>query len=188
MKLLWELFVTFFKIGAFTFGGGQAMIPIIQHEVCTRKKWVGEEDIVDILVLAQSVPGVIAVNAATLVGYKLRGMKGAFFATLGVIVPSFAIILSLANLLLQYSDSEVLANMFAGIRAVVVALMTVAVYKMGKACINDRTNLLIAIIALLIVLVFDIHPIAIIIGGALVGIIMQNKLEKACSSTGGKGQ
>src|SRR5690554_2733161 len=96
MRILWELFITFFKIGAFTFGGGYAMIPLIQCEVCDNKCWVKEEDIVNVLALAQTVPGAIAVNASTFIGHRIAGFQGALAATLGVVLPSFLIILSLA--------------------------------------------------------------------------------------------
>lgn len=175
MQILWELFATFFKIGAFTFGGGQAMIPIIQHEVCDKKKWVPEEEIIDVLVLAQSVPGVIAVNSATLIGYRLKGMRGALVATLGVVLPSFIIILTLANFILMYSHTEIMTKLFTGIRAMVVALMAVAVYKLGKSCINDLTKLIIAIIVLVLALVLNINPIWFIIAGGVSGILVYGR-------------
>ncbi|MFZ5944359.1 MAG: chromate transporter [Bacillota bacterium] len=175
MKILWELFATFFKIGAFTFGGGYAMIPLIQCEICDNKCWVKEEDIVDILALAQTVPGAIAINSSTFVGYRIAGIKGALAATLGVILPSFLIILSLAGLLLKYGELEILEKMFAGIRAVVVALILGAVVKMKKSCIIDRSTLAVAIISLLVLVIFDIHPIFAIICGAIIGYILYSK-------------
>ncbi|NLT95645.1 MAG: chromate transporter [Clostridia bacterium] len=172
MKLLWEIFITFFKIGAFTFGGGYAMIPLMQHEVCTLKKWVREEDMVDVLVVAQSTPGAIAINSSTFIGYKIAGIKGAFAATLGVILPAFLIILSLAGLLMKYGDSAIMLKVFYGIRAVVVALIVAAVFKMFKSCITDYGTLLIAVISFFLLFYFRLTPVVAIIIGGIAGLII----------------
>ncbi|MGI6225296.1 MAG: chromate transporter [Peptococcales bacterium] len=176
MKFLWEIFITFFKIGAFTFGGGYAMLPLIEHEVVTNKKWVSEEDIVDVLAISQSVPGAIAINSSTFIGYKIAGLRGAFAATLGTILPSFLIILVLAGFLITYSDNVLINKVFYGIRAVVVALILSAVFKLGKKSITDMRTLIIATIAFLLLIIFDFHPIFAIIGGGFVGIILHSKI------------
>jgi chromate transporter len=176
MKILWELFITFFKIGGFTFGGGYAMIPLIQQEVCTTKKWVNEEDIVDVLAIAQSVPGAIAINSSTFIGYKVAGVKGAFAATLGVVLPAFLIILTLAGFLLQYGDSPILAKVFYGIRAVVVALIAAAVFKMCKSCITDYRTLIIAVLAFIFLFFFNLSPVIAIIIGGITGVILYQSL------------
>lgn len=176
MKFLWEIFITFFKIGAFTFGGGYAMLPLIEHEVCSNKRWVSEEDIVDVLAVAQSVPGAIAINSSTFIGYKIAGLRGAFAATLGTVLPSFLIILVLAGFLLKYSDNVILNKVFYGIRAVVVALIGSAVFKLGKKSISDILTLIIAIVAFLLLIIFDFHPIFTIIAGGLFGILVYPKV------------
>ncbi|KJS20874.1 MAG: chromate transporter [Clostridiaceae bacterium BRH_c20a] len=186
MRILWELFITFFKIGAFTFGGGYAMIPLIQTEVCYNKNWVKEEDIVDLLALAQTVPGAIAVNASTFIGYRIFGFRGALAATLGVVLPSFLIILSLAGLLIKYGDNQLLEKMFTGIRAVVVSLIMAAVIKLYRPCIIDHWTLIIAVAALFALIIFNIHPIIAIIGGGAAGYVIYMKyiVNYEC---GGKG-
>ena len=186
MRILWELFITFFKIGAFTFGGGYAMIPLIQSEVCYNKGWVKEEDIVDLLALAQTVPGAIAVNVSTFIGYRIAGFRGALAATLGVVLPSFLIILSLAGLLIKYGDNQLLEKMFTGIRAVVVALIMAAVIKLYKPCIIDRWTLAFAATAFFALFIFNIHPIIAIIGGGAAGYVIYTKyiVNYEC---GGKG-
>ena len=104
LKRLWQVFLTFFKIGAFTFGGGYAMIPLIQHEAVEKRKWVTDEDILDIVAIAESTPGPIAINSATFVGYRAAGVLGSAAATLGVVLPSFVIILALSFVLAQFQE------------------------------------------------------------------------------------
>ena len=114
MKPVFDLFLTFMKIGAFTFGGGYAMIPLIQREVCTNKKWLKDEDILDIIAIAESTPGPIAINAATFVGYRVAGFFGAFMATLGVVLPSFVIITAISFVLKAFGDLKVVKYAFTG--------------------------------------------------------------------------
>lgn len=171
LKPLKDLFITFFKIGLFTFGGGYAMIPLIEKEIAEEKKWVKREEIADILAVAQSIPGAVAINSATFIGFKQSGKKGALAATLGVILPSFIIIAVIAAFFSKVSDNLIVKSMFAGIRPAVVALITVAVLKVGKTAIRDKTGLMIAIIAWLLVVALDIHAILVIIGGAVFGLL-----------------
>ncbi|MBP5662367.1 MAG: chromate transporter, partial [Clostridia bacterium] len=126
------LFLTFLKIGAFTFGGGYAMIPLIQREVAERKKWVTEEDILEIVAISESTPGPIAVNTATMVGYRVAGFFGAFFATLGVVLPSFLIVLALSYLLDAVKDLQAVRYAFFGIKAAVLALLVRALWTMFR--------------------------------------------------------
>ena len=121
-KEYFTLFLTFFKIGAFTFGGGYAMIPLIQKEVVDNHKWVTADDILEVIAIAESTPGPIAVNAATFVGYKFGGFLGAFMATLGVVTPSFFIIVLLSSVISRFQDNKVVQYAFFGIRAGVLAL------------------------------------------------------------------
>jgi len=134
LKTLISLFIAFMKIGGFTFGGGYAMIPLIQRETVENKKWISEDDILDIVALAESTPGPIAINAATFVGYKVAGFFGAFFATLGVILPSFLIILAISFVLERFRELRAVQYAFQGIRAGVLALILKALIGMFKKC------------------------------------------------------
>jgi len=133
MKEIGKIFLTFMKIGAFTFGGGYAMIPLIQKETVENHKWVTDEDILDVVAIAESTPGPIAINAATFVGYHVAGFAGAVAATLGVVLPSFAIILVISGLLQQFQDLKVVRYAFNGIRVGVLVLMLKALIKMFRA-------------------------------------------------------
>ena len=133
MKKLWQIFVSFFRIGAFTFGGGYAMIPLIQHEAVEKRKWVTDEDILDIVAIAESTPGPIAINSATFVGYRAAGVLGSACATLGVVLPSFVIILALSFVLSQFQDVQAVQYAFNGIRVGVFVLLLKALWKMFKA-------------------------------------------------------
>lgn len=170
MKQLKDIFITFFKIGLFTFGGGYAMIPLIEKEIAEKKKWVEREEITDILAVSQSIPGAIAINSATFIGFKISGRKGALAATLGVILPSFFIIAAIAAFFSRFGDNLIAKAFFAGIRPAVVALIAFAVYKVGKTSIRDIAGLIVAIIGLVLVIAFDIHAILVIIGGAVFGL------------------
>lgn len=134
LKLLWRLFYTFGKIGAFTFGGGYAMIPLIQREASRKQGWVSDEDILEIVAIAESTPGPIAINAATFVGYRTAGVAGAAVATFGVVVPSFLIILAISGVLRQFRENVYVQYAFRGIRAGVLALILKAMWGMYKKC------------------------------------------------------
>lgn len=168
MRTLWELFWIFFRIGAFTFGGGYVMLPIIQHEISETRGLLPEEELSEILVLAQSLPGMMAVNAATSIGFRLRGKVGAVVCALGVALPSFLIIIFLADLLLRYGDHPRVAGAFQWVRAVVVGMIAAAAVKMGKPCLKKRRQLILVAIALLLALC-EVHPVLLIAGGALAG-------------------
>jgi len=133
-QTLWNIFLTFFKIGAFTFGGGYAMIPLIQRETVEKHSWISDEDILDIVAIAESTPGPIAINAATFVGFKVCGLPGAFFATLGVVIPSFVIITLIAYVLREFQDIKIVQYAFFGIRAGVLALIIKALRSMYRQC------------------------------------------------------
>ena len=132
MRELLKIFLTFFKIGAFTFGGGYAMIPLIQKEAVENHHWVEDEDILDIVAIAESTPGPIAINAATFVGYRVKGFAGALAATFGVVLPSFVVILTISYVLQQFRDLKVVDYAFRGIRVGVLVLMLKALIKMFK--------------------------------------------------------
>ena len=158
----WQLFVVFAKIGTFTIGGGYAMIPVIEKEL-SKRGWIGENDLDDIVVLAQSAPGLLAVNMAIYAGYKVRGLKGSIVATVGAVLPSFLIILLIAMFFTNFKDSEIVRRIFQGIRPVAVALILVPAVNMArKGCTNWWTRL-IAAATMGLVAFLKVSPIWIII-------------------------
>lgn len=171
MKELFDLFWTFCKIGALTFGGGYAMLPLIQREIIENKKWSTEKEILDYYAVGQCTPGVIAVNTATFIGYKLRGIIGGIVATLGVIFPSIVIILIIATFLQNFADLAIVQSAFAGIRVAVVALIITTVVKLIKSSIKDYLGVIIAIIAFVISAFIGLSPVYVVIAAALTGFI-----------------
>lgn len=170
--MMWEMFFTFFKIGAFTFGGGFAMIPIIQQEVVEKRNWIKEEDFMDTISIAQSSPGPIAVNSSIFVGYKIKGFKGAVVSTIGTVLPSFIIILLIAGFFYQFKDNPIVDKVFLGIRPAVVALIFSAVYQIVYKSHFSYIGLGTALITTIIIVVFNINPIYMVIAGALVSVIV----------------
>lgn len=173
-NILIQLFIVFFKIGAFTFGGGWAMISIIEKEIVDKKHWVTKEEFLDLLAVAQSIPGILAVNMAVAVGDKIRGRRGAIISALGTIIPSFAMILFIAIFLTpdMIKSNETLNNIFRGIRPAVVALIIAPVFKNAKvAKIGWKTVAIPIVVALLIWSKLPIisNPIIFIILGGLGG-------------------
>ncbi|QUH19215.1 chromate transporter [Alkaliphilus sp. B6464] len=177
MKDLWELFTMFFRIGAFTFGGGYAMLPIIQNEVVEKRKWATDDEIIDYYAIGQCTPGVIAVNTATFIGYKKKGVIGGIAATLGVVLPSLMIITIIATFFKHFQDYKVVQYAFGGIRVGVVALIANTVIKMLKQTVKDRIGIAIFISAFLIIAFIDISPIVVIVMAALVGILKGKNVE-----------
>ena len=171
MKELFDLFWTFCKIGALTFGGGYAMLPLIQREIVENKKWSTEKEILDYYAVGQCTPGVLAVNTATFIGYKLRGIIGGIVATLGVIFPSIVIILIIAAFLQNFADLAIVQSAFAGIRVAVVALIITTVVKLIKSSIKDYLGVIIAIIAFVISAFIGLSPVYVVIAAALTGFI-----------------
>lgn len=178
MKLLWQLFITFARIGAFTFGGGYAMLPMFQRELVEKRKWETEENLMDYYAIAQCTPGVIAVNTATLVGYKQKGTLGAVAATIGVVFPSFVIITIIAALLTNFADLPVVRYAFIGIRACVCALILDAVIKLGKKAIRDIPTIIIAVLVFVCTCFFNISPIVLVVIAAIAGLILQGRKFK----------
>lgn len=171
-KLLFQLFITFLKIGAFTFGGGYAMIPLIEKEVVTKKKWIKEEDIIDLFAVSQSIPGAIAINSSTFIGYKIARKKGAIIATAGVILPSLIIITIIASFFTKFQDNPIVKDSFLGIRSCIVGLIAVAGIKVSKSAIKDKFTFAVLFIAAIAIMIFDVQPIMIILSGAILGIIL----------------
>jgi chromate transporter len=152
MNIYLDIFTCFAKIGAFTIGGGYAMIPIIQKEVVDKRGWISEEDFMDVLAISQSAPGILAVNISIFLGHKLRGTRGSIVATLGSTLPSFTIILLIAMFFAGYQDNPTVMAIFKGIRPVVVSLIAVPMINMAKkAKLNFFTGTLAALTALLII-------------------------------------
>jgi chromate transporter len=164
-----ELFKTFFKIGAFTLGGGYAMIPIIQTEVVDKHRWVEKEEFLDLIAIAQSCPGVFAINISIFIGYKLRKLKGALCATAGTALPSFLIILAIALFFHHFMEVGWIAAMFRGIRPAVVALIAVPTFNMARSAKIGLTNCWIPIVTALLIWAMGVNPIYIIIAAALGG-------------------
>lgn len=172
-----KMFFIFFRIGAFTIGGGYAMLPLIEKEVVDRRKWVSEEEIVDVFAIVQSVPGVIAINSSIFIGYKVAGIPGAVAAALGVITPSFVIILLIAFILFNFRENIYIQKAFAGIRAGVTALIAIAALKLGRSVIRDKVSLVLAIASFTAIVIFDIHAIISILVGGLIGYIVYGLLK-----------
>ena len=141
MNFYLKSFCIFSRIGLFTIGGGYAMIPLIEAEIIDKQKWVSREDFIDLMALAQTVPGIFAVNIAIFIGYKLRKFWGAFFMALGTILPSFIIILAIALFFQQFKDYPAVENIFKGIRPAVVALIAAPTFKMAKSAKISRYNI-----------------------------------------------
>ena len=173
-NLYLKLFISFFKIGAFTFGGGWAMIPLIEREVVDKQNWIKREDFVDALAIAQSLPGVLAVNISILIGNKLRGLKGCLMATLGTILPSFLIILAIAIWFVQTYDNPVVERIFKGIRPAVVALIVSPVFSTAKTARINIKPVIIPIIVALSIWLGGISPIWFVLLGAIGGILYCN--------------
>lgn len=178
MKLLSTLFISFFKIGAFTFGGGLAMLPMLKREIVVTHNWVTEEEILDMYAIGQCTPGIIAVNTATFVGYKKAGFIGGVMATLGMIAPSILIICLIASILKNFIDLPLVQHALAGIRIVVCALMIQTVISMAQKGIKDALGAFLFLAALLLAC-FSPVPLAIIIlCSAGVGILSLKWKEK----------
>ncbi|MBR5853623.1 MAG: chromate transporter [Alistipes sp.] len=173
MLRLWEIFWTFLKIGAFTFGGGYAMIPLIQHEVVARHKWLSEREFIDLLTIAQAAPGPISLNTAVFVGYKQLRYLGALSAILGVVIPSFTIILLVALFFTEMRHNSIVDAAFRGMRPAVVALIVAPIVGLTKG----MHWWLIALSAVVAVVVwhFGFSPIWLLIGGAVAGILWATK-------------
>ena len=171
-KLLCQLFISFAKIGVMTFGGGLAMLPMLERELVENKKWVKTEEILDYYAVGQCTPGIIAVNTATFVGYKQSKVLGAIFATIGVVFPSVVIIAAIAAVLSNFADIPAVQHAFAGIRIAVCALITSAVIKLAKSNVKSLVQILIAVAAFIVIAVFGASPVVVVIGSAVAGLVL----------------
>ena len=170
-KKLWELFWTFFKIGAFTFGGGYAMIPLIQQETVENHHWLSDEDILEIVAISESTPGPISLNAATFIGYRTAGVLGAACATAGTVLPSFCIILAISYVLQEFQQIKAVQYAFQGIRAGVLALLIKALVKMYKSSPKGWSAYIVMAAAFVLVAFLKVPVLAVIIGCAVFGLV-----------------
>lgn len=174
MKQLIDLFWTFAKIGSITFGGGYAMLPIIQKEIVENKKWATEEEVMDYYAVGQCTPGVIAVNTATFIGYKTNGILGGIAATFGVVFPSLVIIMVIAAFLKNFAQFTVVQNAFGGIRVAVVALIISSIIKLWKSSVKNSIGFILAVAAFILGAILKLSPVYIVIGAAIVGLLTKN--------------
>ena len=171
MNIYWESFKTFFKIGIFTLGGGYAMIPLIEEEVGNKHRWVEKDEMLDLIAIAQSCPGVFAINIAIFIGYKLKQERGAIATALGTALPSFLIILAIAIFFKQFEDNRIVAAIFRGIRPAVVALIAVPTFRLGQRAKLNKFTIWIPIVCALLIWALGVSPIYIIIAAGLAGYI-----------------
>ncbi len=169
LSVLTRLFWAFFKVGSLTFGGGLAMLPLIQEEVVEKQKWVSEEEIVDVFAISQSVPGVIAINSSIFIGNKVAKIPGAVVAAFGVILPAFLSIILILIALLRFQSNVYVEKALSGIRAASAGLILLSAIKLGKNILKNRFTWIIAIAALVGILIFNINAAWTVIGGGAAG-------------------
>lgn len=178
-KKLLDLFLTFFKIGAFTFGGGYAMIALLEEEVVTNKGWLTSEEILDIIAIAETTPGPLSVNASTYIGYKVGGIGGSILATLGVVLPSFVIISILSVFIIKFKENKVVEMIFKGVRSGIIVLIFNAAFRLTKKVPKEIFTYFILILIIVTTLIFNINVILMLIIsaclGILYGLIIMNK-------------
>lgn len=179
MRALLDLFITFAKIGAITFGGGYAMLPILQREVVEKKQWVTNEDVMDYYAIGQTTPGIIAINTATFIGQKMKGTLGGVMATLGVVFPSLIIISVIAYFLNTISESELLRSAFSGIRVSVYILILQAVLKLWKTAVMDKVGLMIFTVVFSLAVLTSYSPVYFVIFAGVLGVMSFRLLNKA---------
>jgi len=182
-RIYWQMFITFVRIGAFTIGGGYAMIPLIQREVVQVRKWMSPKEFIDMLALAQSAPGVIAINTAIFIGYKLKGVRGSIVTALGCALPSFVIILLIAMVFTNFKDNPLVERIFKGIRPAVVALIAAPLYNMAKSAGVSWKTLFIPVIAALLIWGLNISPVWVVIAAIVGGIIYGTVRAKKTNTT-----
>lgn len=169
MNQLLEILWSFFKIGAFTFGGGYAMIPLIEKEVVEGKEWISKEEFMDVLAIAQSLPGAMSINLSIFIGYKRKGVLGGVFALLGSAFPSFFIILLIAMFFMQFNTLSIVQKVFLGIRPAVVSLIAIAVVSLGKNMPRNKKTISMVLGFTFFLVVLNLHPIFALILGAGIG-------------------
>ena len=171
MNVLLELFILFFKLGAFTIGGGVAMLPLLQNSLTKEKNWFSQEEFVDIVAVCQSLPGVIAINMATYVGYKKKGFLGSLVSTFGVVLPSFVMILLIATFISNLSDNPYVAGAMAGLRAAALGLVVVAVIQMASVVFKGVWTMLAAALSFVLIAVFNVNTAYVILLFVAIGVV-----------------
>lgn len=183
MKDIWTIFFIFCRIGGFTFGGGYAMLPIIQKEIAEERKWASEEEIIDYYAIGQCTPGIIAINTATMIGYRKKGVPGALAATIGMVFPSLLIITIIAVFFQRFQEYRVVQSAFEGIQIAVIALILDIVIKMWKRSVKNYFGILVFVLGFLMLAFFRLSPVVVILSSALGGIIIQLKRNKGLESS-----
>ena len=178
MQILYKLFLAFFKVGLFTFGGGYAMLPMLQREIVDHHGWVTEEEVLDYYAIGQCTPGVIAVNTATFVGTKIKGALGGAVATIAVVCPSLIIITLISSVLKNFSEFEVVQHAFSGIRVAVGVLIVGSVWKLYRKGVKGALSNGIFAASLLLVALLDLSPVWIVLAAVLLGVIVTWKGAK----------
>ena len=178
MNLYLHSFLTFFKVGAFTLGGGYAMIPLIEREVVDKKQWLDRTSFLDLIAVAQSAPGIFAVNMAIFTGYRLKGVKGSIVTALGTVLPSFITILAIAAFLYGFKDNEMVINAFKGIRPAVVALIAVPVLTTAKTAGITYKTVVIPVVTALLIWLLNVSPVYIVIAAIITGVVYQLYRQK----------
>ena len=171
MNIYFDLFFTFAKVGVCTFGGGYAMLPILQREVVEKKGWATDEELTDYFAVGQCTPGIIAVNTATFIGYKYKGVFGGVLATLGLVFPSLVIITAIAAFLSNFAEFPVVQHALAGINAAVVALIASSVVKLGKSNLKDAVSISIFLAGLVLAFFLKLSPVILIVCAGAVGYV-----------------
>jgi len=179
MKLLWDLYRAFFTIGGLTFGGGYAMLPMLEREIVNKHKWSTNEELLNYFAIGQCTPGIIAVNTATFVGYKTKGIAGGIAATLGVISPSIVIIVLIAMLLENFMDILWVQHAFAGIRVAVCALIVSSVIKLAKSNLKKWWHIALGIVGFVVVALLGLSPVWVVIACAVLSFIFGKKVNAA---------
>lgn len=173
-----SIFLVFLKIGAFTFGGGLAMVSIVKRELVEKRKWVSPQEFVDIIAVSMSYPGAIIINTSINMGYRMMGIPGSIAAVLGASLPSFLIIIIIAAFFLEFQSLPKVESIFSGIRPAVGAFIAVAIFKIGGPLFKSKKNIVLIALFLFLSLVYDFHPILIIILGGLAGLIFYKEIPK----------
>lgn len=181
MNQLVDLYLTFLRVGALTFGGGMAMLPMLKREIVENKHWTTEEELLDIYAIGQCTPGIIAVNTSTYIGYQQKGIPGAIAGTLGMITPSLAIITLVATILKQFIEYPIVLHALSGIRIVVCALMFNTIVSLAKAGIKDTLGVFLFLSGFLLATFSPVPTILLVVAAAVIGIATNIRKEKPAS-------
>ena len=172
LKTLWELFSIFFKIGLCPFGGGIAMLPILERELADKRGWTNSDELLDYFAIGQSTPGIIAVNVATFIGYKRAGVVGGCVATFGMVAPSIIIITLIAKFISNFSEIDWVRRALKGINVAVAAILTSAVYNFSKKSVKNLFGFVLLVISFVLIFVFNVGTVYVIFGSAILGVIL----------------